>query len=338
MKKFNSIHLEKAIKKNKIFLVICLILLILTLSLIGLGIYTSQKELPEPIALNDLISKNSDKEEVFSYIDVNIEPYLFAVYETDGIEESNKFYLVMDANNYLYVIYASPETYNKLSADDIESNPVRIYGVSKKIESDIRGLAIGAYNELLEEDYLTEENFSTYVGLLYLNTENSVSDSSPYYVLALITGIFFLTFFIVYLVNHLKTRKILKKYSQSELDKIGLEIYETHDNPYEKMGLYLTKNYVIDVSNGLMILKYEEIIWAYPFIYRQNGIVVNENIKVLTTDSKTYDIASTKFFSKNRNLIIEEILIRLKEKNANILIGHTKKNKKLAKEFVKKCK
>ena len=76
---------------------------------------------------------------------------LFAVYEIDGEEEELKYYLVMDNDNYLYIIYMKDSEYKKLNVDSIETNPIKVKGLTKKIPNDIKELAIESYNEIMKE-------------------------------------------------------------------------------------------------------------------------------------------------------------------------------------------
>ena len=339
MKNLNSIELANPIKKNKKLLIFSLIFLVSIIALIVLGIKNENKKLPKAINMNDLVTNLENKENIHAYIDVNTKPYLFAVYETDGIEDDNKFYLVMDYNNYLYILYMSSSNFRKLNIDSISENPIRVSGLTKKIENDIKELAIDAYNEEMGSEYLTKENFKEYVGLIYLDLEEDINDSSLYYIGAFISFLVFLVLIIIYLTFSLKNRKTFKKYSKEELEKIGMEMYQVKENnPYYKMNFYLLKDYVVDTSNGIIVLKYEDIIWAYPYEYRYNGLVVNKNIKLYDKENKVYDVANTKYFDKNKEEILQEILKKLKEKNEGIILGFNKENKKIVKEKVKKQK
>lgn len=339
MKNLNSIQLESSIKKNKKVLIVSLLFLIVTLTLIFFGIKNEHKKLPKAINMSDLVDNLENKENIYAYIDVNTKPYLFAVYETDGIEDDNKFYLVMDSNNYLYIVYMTSSNFQKLNIDSINENFIRVKGLTKKIDNEIKELAILSYNEEMGSEYLTKENFKDYVGLTYLDLEASLNDSSLYYIGSFFSFLVFLILIIIYLTIYLKTKRTLKKYSKEELNKISMELYGLKENNvYSKMSFYLLKDYIVDTSNGIIILKYKDIIWAYPYEYRYNDLIVNKSIKVYVKNNKVYDIANTKYFDKNKDEILEEILKKLKEKNSEIILGFNKENKKIVKEKLKKQK
>ena len=111
-----------------------------------------------------------------------------------------------------------------------------------------------------------------------------------------------------------------------------MQIYGMGHNPYQKMKLYLTKDYVVDLSQGLTILKYDEIIWAYPYEYRYNGLMINKNVKVVDNKNHAYDIANTRYIKKDKEKVIDEVIEKLKRKNKNIIIGYSDEMKKNLKD------
>ena len=117
-----------------------------------------------------------------------------------------------------------------------------------------------------------------------------------------------------------------------------MQIYGMGHNPYQKMKLYLTKDYIVDLSQGLTILKYDEIVWAYPYEYRYNGLLVNKNVKVVDNKNQAYDIANTRYIKKDKEKVIDEVLEKLKRKNKNITIGNSTDVKKSLKNKKKSKK
>ena len=338
MKNLNSEAFEKNIKRNHNLLIVGIILLLLTIALVYFGIQNEKKPLPTPVSLREYINNGGNSEDVYSYIDVSIKPYLFAVYEKNGIEESNKYYLTMDKENYLYVIYMNNNKFEELNVDSINENPIRTLGITKKIPSDIKKLVIESYNDLMEEEYLTFDNFKEYVGLVYLDTLSPVNDSSFYYLGAILSGIFTFLLITIYTTIIVKNKKTLKSISHEELEKIAAEIYQDKNIPYEKMKFYLLKDNLVDLESNIVILKYSDILWAYPFEQRYNGLLINKCIKIVDINNKMYSVANTKLLDKNKDNILEEILSKLKEKNPEIVLGFTKEKKNQVKEKVKSFK
>ena len=334
----NAEIFQKNKQRNTWILIIGFLLLLGTILLIYLGLENEKKELPEPVSLNTLISDGKKDVDVYTYIDVNIEPYLFAVYEENGKEEDAKYYLAMDKDNYLYILYMKDEKLLEFKLDTIEENPIRVKGLTKMIPSDIKELAISSYNELLEDEYLTKENFKDYVGYLYLDMETPLNDSSLYYLGSFLTGFFFLLLFVTYIVIVIKNKKIMQEISPEELAKIDAELSQMSSSKYSNMNLYLLKDYIVDFSNNIVILKYEDILWAYPFEQRYNGLLVNKYIKLVTKKNKVIGVASSKLLDKNKDEILQEILEKLKENNKEIILGFNSENRRIVKEKIKELK
>lgn len=337
MKNLNSIQLEDSFKKNRIKLIISLVFLVISVSLLVFGIKNEYKKLPEAINLSEL--KEDSNELTHAYIDVSTKPYLFAAYSTEGVEEDSKFYLVMDSSNKLYVLYMSLDDYEKLNKDSIITNPVRVTGFTRKLGIDIKELAISSYNENLGDTYLTNDNFSEYMSVFYLDLEYDRNNSTIYYAFAFVSFLLFLILIIIYIQIFRKNKKIIKKYSKELLDKINSEIYSQKEkNPYSKMNLYLLKDYIVDISNGIVIVPYKDIVWAYKYEYRYNGLIVNKNIRLYDNKKKLHEIANTKYYNKDRDKVIEEILKKIKKKNSKIMLDYSKENKKIFKEKYKNKK
>ena len=338
MKYLNAEVFKESSKRNKKLLIIGIILLGITILLIYLGIKNENKALPKEIDLNTLVEKENDEEYVYSYVEVVTKPYLFAVYETDGVEDIAKFYFVMDKNNYLYILYMNDSKYKELNVDNIKDNPVKVLGLTKKIPNDIKELAIESYNELMEDEYLTKENFKEYIGFLYLDTITPVNDSSLYYVGAFLSGFFALLIIVIVIVIVVLNKKKISKMDSIELSKIDAEISQMGSSKYSDMKFYLLKEYLVDLRNNLVILKYSDILWAYPFEQRYNGMLINKCIRIKDINNKKYDVASTKLLSKDKDETLQAILMELKEKNPDIILGFNKENKKIIKEKIKESK
>ena len=182
---------DEIFKKNKrrnfILLIISIILLLGACSLVFLGLKNKNKELPAPISLKEV----KKKENRYSSVEVNIKPYLFAVYEVNKKEESAKYYFVMDKDKNLYILYMKDEDYHKLNIDSVVENPITVYGYAKPITYDLKKQAIDSYNKYMETEYLTKENFNEYVGSFYLDMKTPINDSSLYGFGVLILGILF---------------------------------------------------------------------------------------------------------------------------------------------------
>ena len=338
MKNLNSIAFKKSNKKNTMLLVLGIVLLLGALVCLYFGISYENKEKPELINLKESINNKNYKENIYSYLDISMRPYVFAVYEENGKEEIGKYYFVMDDANKLYIIYIDKTTYSKLNKEEIKDNPVKITGITKKIPNDIKDIAIESYNEYMQEEYLTKDNFKDYVGIIYLDTVTNLYDSTLYYIGSGFIGLISLILITSYIIIFIKNKKIFKKLSQEEIAKIDAEIEGLETSKYNNMKFYLLKDSLVDTSNYIIAVKYKEIVWAYPYVQRYNGLPVNKCIRIVTKDKKKYNVANTKIINKEKDKILDEIIEKLKEKNKDIILGYSLENKKEVKEKLRKKK
>ena len=214
----------KYIKREKIILYLSLFFLVLSILITYLGYRYENHKLPKPLNLKEISSKKNQVNK-YSYIDVNTKPYLFASYKG----ENNKFYFVMDKDNYLYIVYMSNESFKKLDKETIITEPIRINGLTKEINLDIKNLAIDIYNDLIKNEYLNKNNFNNYVGMYYLDIESSYYDASLYYTLS---GVFL----VLFMITIIYLRKGIKKTKVDELNllKTSVKIHKKDNLKYKK--------------------------------------------------------------------------------------------------------
>lgn len=325
MKSMKFDYLKIVNKKNKSILFLSFVFIICFFIILYNGVKYENKSLPMAVGMHDLITNFETVENVYSYIDVNTSPFLFATYETNGDLDNEQFYFVMDSSNSLYIVRMSLDDYENLNVKDINNNSIRIYGLTKKVDESMIKIAIETYNDELKEEYLTRENFSKYVGLIYLDMTEKIYDATLYYIGATICLILFIMFFSIFLLNYFKSKNIIKKYSKEELYKINLEIMMLKNNSYSKMNLYLLNDYLVDASNSLVIINYDDITCIKIYEKKCNGLTINKNLKVMDKNNKVYSICNTKYLDNNKNFVLEEVIEKICLKNLNIKAGYLKK-------------
>ena len=135
----------------------------------------------------------------------------------------------MDKDNYLYIVYMSNESFKKLDKETIITEPIRINGLTKEINLDIKNLAIDIYNDLMKNEYLNKNNFNNYVGMYYLDIESSYYDASLYYTLS---GVFL----VLFMITIIYLRKGIKKTKVDELNllKTSVKIHKKDNLKYKK--------------------------------------------------------------------------------------------------------
>ena len=103
MKNLNSNELSLAIKSNRKKLILSLFFLLLSLFLIYIGYKEQYGNSEVKISMQELEGDEKALENKEVYIEVAMEPFVFAVYEKDFKEEDSKYYLAMDKDNMLYI-------------------------------------------------------------------------------------------------------------------------------------------------------------------------------------------------------------------------------------------
>ena len=114
--------------------------------------------------LNTLIKKNIDKDGKKTYLKIKS---ISAKIATN--KKNNGYYIVSD-DKYNYIVLLTDKKANELMNMDLEKNPVKIYGISKEINNDLKKIVIEKYNNGFDEkDKITIEEYYSYFGDVYLD-------------------------------------------------------------------------------------------------------------------------------------------------------------------------
>lgn len=333
----NNMEIEKIFKPKKILLIIGLVILAVAIGLIVAGCMTNSKKhnSEEVHVYNDLIAANKDKEEMFVELEIREVPYLFATKEEKGSKES--YYFAIDEYNYWYIVRLTDKTYKKLEEQynaDKENFKYVLKGYIYNDPSELKRLAISAYNENLEEsaEKLTSTNFKDYLGSTYLDETKTPFDGTASTLIGVGIGVVIISsiFLIIYISQATKIKSTLKKYDVEDLKD---ELNNCDMNEYKKQSIYLTNKYIISTLNGLDAFEYKDILWIYNEKRKQNGVSLGVWLIVCTADRKRIQVARAQ-----KDDILIEIMTKIKEKNQDILVGFTGDNNKQYKELTKKNK
>lgn len=328
---------EKKIKGTKGKLIVALVLLAMCI-INEFSFYMVMQDVKKnPVAFSD-VSKVGE----YSCIDVRDISDGFADYSNDDSTSMSAYYAIDEEN--LYIISLNKEEYKKFDEivdywvngdeDAKEPDPVRVCGLTETIPSNLRSLAVEYYNEMFPDNTITNTQFSQYFEY-YLNTDRGPEED--FMVSSMAAGVFLiiaLIFLALYINDKRKTKKTMAKYA-NEMDAIKMEI-SAPDTLYEKKAkVFLTANRIINVSSGMEIYDYKDIIWVYPHELRQNGYTTQKSIYVVTKDNKAHIIANISMSKKN-NVLFDEIYESLMLKMPDALHGYTKENREKVKEMTKK--
>lgn len=265
------------------------------------------------------------KEKESVSLNVTMGPSLFAEYDSNIA--SDKYYFVW-SGDILNVAYLDYGTYQEVAAKTSNEESMKIYGVTKTIPTDVLEIAIDVANDIAGEEYLTMDNYQDYISTMYIDAVNPLHDNSIQVVAGIIFALLSIAFFVIAIVRQRGTKKTIQERTDSEWQKILTELDDESTKYYKKINLYLTDNYIVDLSNGLRVVEYKDIVWMYQYQLKQYGMTTNKNIVVATKDGKKISIANMDNLMKRSKKAYAEIMDFIVNKNSSIALGYTKENKK----------
>lgn len=327
MREIRSNQIKEIIKKSKQGVLISLLVMICAIAICVLSF--GMKDYKKTTSFHEFIANGENAEDKFVHIEVSEKPYVFAYYPDDS---TGQFYFLWD-EEYMYIAFLSEEEYNKLNVDDIKENHITVKGFTKTIPSDIKKLAIEAYNENVEEDYqISSSDFANYFGLVYLDETEPDFVSTICLVIGGIVSMVGFCMFIGNGINSLRLKSRLKKINDEDWEILNRELDSDSAFYYKSAKLSLTEHYIVDFAHGLKIIKYDDLLWMYKYEYRYNGVNTQLSIILYTSDKKRHVIASLPGYTKKSKEINKEIMETLMEKNKNMVVGYNKENRKYMKE------
>jgi len=210
--------------------------------------------------------------------------------------------------------------------------------MTKDITNEIKEEAIGLYNSFknMDQEPLTENSFDYNVGKTYMYAREKLTNETVFYAIAIIFLAFALPFIIAIIFIENKIKRVLKNLSPEEAKLISNEVENEGTIIYEKVNIFLTENYLISFEKSLDIIKYTDILWIYYTDLKQNGVLSNRYINIITNKHKDRSIPIIPY-GKTKNVHLE-ILDNIASKNSTILVGYTPENVGKMKDTKKKYK
>lgn len=328
----------KSVKPKKSLLIIGGVIIICAF-LSSLFVYNKNIN-QEAIKLFDV-----EKEDTYAKIDVELMTDYFAYEKENGYEK--RLYLVMD-DKYVYIASLSEDEKEKLKdiyeysmADDTESlkepEKVTIYGKAKNIENWQITYLKDWLNGDKKSNYTTED-LNALVGSFYLDTYDNLEDEKVLLMISLVSSIVIASiFFVSYLIKKRKYNKIMLEHGED----IGLIANAVEDGSAivnKICKTILTDKFIISYQSGLKLIDSSDVVWIYPFEYRQRGVVTQKSVYVITRNGKTNVLATTSAWGKKNKIAYEEFYQELMNKIPNALFGYSKENREKAKELYTKKK
>ena len=263
-------RIQKSLRPKKGSLFVGIAFAVLTLAMIIAYVITGLSQAADPV-FYDPTTGDTD----YAYLDAQLLTECFAYSEENGTITAN-FYFVVDTNSDPFIVQLSDEQFASLEAlldytyseEDTEvPDPVRLTGIPRSLDSELRAMAIPSFNQIWNGEYVTEDNMDGYLGVTYLDcTGDPIREAQS---ALLVFAVFFGIFAAIFLITAGSHFRLLKKQIQSmPSDAEAQEVYAQAARPtclsYPDVPLFLTEDYVIGFSDGIQIVPLADIRWIYP--------------------------------------------------------------------------
>ena len=267
---------------------------------------------------------------------------------SEGDSDKERYYIAIN-NGFMYILDLDLETVELLKSlqddtcfsnkNEVELNPITIYGVTEKIPKELKQIIIDICNKRSgEENKVTLENFDSYFGRVLLNVKREptyIRIENIVIIVAAIVIILLLILHVAMKIEKIKSKKYLKenKYEEEFTSQLKEYIEEDH----YKHKVLLTKDFLVDVKyGGFSTFKFSDVKWVH--IYNTNSYIVpSTSIEVYLRDGKTnFECVEIKGKPTEEFWgIFDKICERVPE---DCLKGFTKENVKSFKEYKNQLK
>ena len=346
---------EQIIKKGKkspkwIMWGYAIIVLVAIIS-IGSMMYREENEKPEPIdfTTNGALKMETDQ---YAYLDVEGLTNEIAIYgytDDENSEENDRYYIAI-SGGYLYVVDLNFETIEQLkqiqeytySTDENLTIPesVRIYGMTESVPQELQQMVVEYYNEFVGEEYaINVDDFEKYFGSVLLNVRRGPVDTTveeAVFLISLLALFILIIYHIVTTAIRARAKKYIKNNDYEEELARQLDDFVEEKHYHDKV--ILTKDFFVDIKNGLVAFKYSDVKWIHIHSLKYYGVFnVSSSIIVHLKDGKT-NLQCVEIKGKETEEFMD-IFHKLCEKAPeDALKGYTQENIKAYKEYKKSLK
>lgn len=325
-------EINKILKPGKVLLIVTIAFVLLTVGIFVAGFYENYSAKKNPKELGTLIRNDEEEEGQYVKLKMSYVPYVFA---EEGTTNPYYYYFAWDAEDYMYIVRLTDETYKQiadLKKEDSDTIEYELKGYTFKTPASLKKIAIEELNEIYENNEVTSSNFTEYFGKVYIDeTEipTNTSGDATLYGIGFCVGIFALMFVIIY-VSRMKGTINFRK-NPEKYEELKEELASLTDNQYSKLKVYLTSKYIIAKSSAVIAIPYKDVIWEYTTIHYRNGVAMNKSLTICTSNKKKIVIAT----SGPNDTDIDEMMVEIQDRNENVKIGYTKENRQYYRDYRK---
>jgi len=328
MEKKNQLF-EKYYKKNKIKLFIGILFVIVGIGFFSFCIYdqlSTKKNAKDMIdVVNDEIKVNKDQ---IVYVTLSAVPHKIGTIDT---RDDGQLYFIYD-EEYWYVAFLKNKEITDITQKVKNDEEVKIYAYTKQLTSTIKTKAKAAFNNLDYDLEITNKNFETYFGSIYLDTTIKGEFQTVYFIIG---GLLIIIGAIMAIDSRIKNKNIgniLNHYSEGERENILSEFSDETNVKFNKGKIVLTRNYFINTDSNLRVIEYKDMAWVYSFEEYVNGVPSHLSLIIYTTTKERITINKGALNKKNK-AEIQEIMEIFYRENNEIIFGYNYDNRKLAEQM-----
>lgn len=307
--------INKLVKQDSTFFIIGLVIIILSLGLTYWGFTELNNDNLNKLTIFDNVTSPGTK----TYVKAVSAPYIVA--ETE--DEANVYAIVYDEDNKLYLIQSNKkrltEKYDKLTEND---EYIILKGTAYKTEDNIIDFTIEGYNELVEEELITKNNYKDAFTEYYIDVDADFEEG----IAPIILGIVFISSGLIFLIIGLVSKNNTKKTMSDENYPI---VEQEINNPeVELKKIIITKNYIVYNQFGLKVYKINDISLIYKKTFTYNGVPSHSLVFYLQNDKKQKSVP----FGLDEKKV-DQLMALIYNKNNNVMVGYTKENLQKQKEL-----
>jgi len=313
--------------------------------------YKIENETPEPIdfTTDGAVGIEIEKYAYFDVQGLSDEVAIYGDTENEYSSENDRYYIGIN-QGYMYILDLNFDTIDLLkpwqdytfSEDEnpVQPEPVKIYGMTESIPSDLKKLILDYYNEGIEEEYqISEAEFENYFGSVLLNVRREPVDTSAQGLIIFAAAFAMVIIFIVHISMTVEKNRVKKYLKKNEYEEdLARQLDDFVEEKHYKDKVILTKDFFVDIKYGaLAVFKYSDLKWIHIHNVKTYGVTASSSLMIYLKDGKTkMGCAEIKGAPTEEFL---GILNRICEKApSDCLKGYTPENVKAFREYKKELK
>ncbi|MBQ4563034.1 MAG: hypothetical protein IJA58_00975, partial [Lachnospiraceae bacterium] len=274
-------NLKKLAKGNRGLQIFLNVLMVLLILLGVIGLIGSVGENSEAT----LYTADSNEGDLV-YVDAQYASDFFAYFD---VNDSHKLYFIMDKDFDVSIVcipdneiggYEALQAYT-FGETKVAPDTVRTEGKLVTIDDELMQLAISEFNWFIGENKVTAENCHEFFGKYYIDTTVGVA-LGDYFIFVVL--IILAVIGLVWMAKKngkvkQKSARVLATLAQSgETELVDEELSDENAKQFKKIGVYLTKSYLISYRNGLVVVPLSSMNGLY-------GVVTDRNYELVVREA-----------------------------------------------------